>query len=104
MAGRTPSLPGTARRPASAPPVSSSADEANSPACVTRFPDDSVPEADVRPTLFMVASIRQTELPILMKNALDDPEVTVAAIGGGVLALAMAGLIEGHPVVTITGG
>ncbi|HEU4421780.1 MAG TPA: DJ-1/PfpI family protein [Pilimelia sp.] len=53
---------------------------------------DTVPPA--------LARALQTELPILMKDALDDPDVTVAAIGGGVLMLAMAGLIEGRPVVT----
>lgn len=35
-----------------------------------------------------------TELPTLLKQAMDDPDVTVAAVCGGSLVLAMAGLLE----------
>ncbi|MDH6218077.1 DJ-1/PfpI family protein [Streptomyces pseudovenezuelae] len=41
-----------------------------------------------------------TELPALMKAALDNPEVTVAAVCGGSLVLAMAGLLEGRHATT----
>jgi transcriptional regulator GlxA family with amidase domain len=41
-----------------------------------------------------------TELPALLKKALDDPEVTVATVCGGSLVLAMAGLLEGRHVTT----
>jgi transcriptional regulator GlxA family with amidase domain len=40
------------------------------------------------------------ELPVLLKHALDDPDVVVAAVGGGALLLAAAGLIEGRHAVT----
>ncbi|MFC1434021.1 DJ-1/PfpI family protein [Streptacidiphilus sp. N1-3] len=41
-----------------------------------------------------------TELPVLMKAAMDNPEVTVATVCGGSLVLAMAGLLEGRHVTT----
>lgn len=41
-----------------------------------------------------------TELPALMKSALDNPAVTVAAVCGGSLVLAMAGLLEGRHATT----
>lgn len=41
-----------------------------------------------------------TELPALLKAAMDDPEVTVAAVCGGSLVLAMAGLLEGRHATT----
>ena len=42
----------------------------------------------------------ETDLPTLMKRALDNPKVLVATVCGGSLALAMAGLLEGRHVVT----
>lgn len=42
----------------------------------------------------------ETNLPALMRKALDNPRVTVATVCGGSLALAMAGLLEGRHVVT----
>lgn len=41
-----------------------------------------------------------TELPALLKEAMDDPEVTVGAVCGGSLVLAMAGLLEGRCATT----
>ncbi|WP_413812717.1 DJ-1/PfpI family protein [Streptomyces sp. OE57] len=41
-----------------------------------------------------------TELPALLKQAMDDPHITVAAVCGGSLVLAMAGLLEGRHVTT----
>ncbi|WP_413757549.1 DJ-1/PfpI family protein [Streptomyces sp. MMBL 11-3] len=41
-----------------------------------------------------------TGLPALLKTAMDDPEVTVAAVCGGSLVLAMAGLLEGRRATT----
>ncbi|MFZ3495288.1 DJ-1/PfpI family protein [Streptomyces sp. 5.8] len=41
-----------------------------------------------------------TELPTLLKAAMDDPEVTVASVCGGSLVLAMAGLLEGRHATT----
>ncbi|MFI1607289.1 DJ-1/PfpI family protein [Streptomyces griseofuscus] len=41
-----------------------------------------------------------TELPTLLKQAMDDPDVTVAAVCGGSLVLAMAGLLEDRHAIT----
>ncbi|MFF2773892.1 DJ-1/PfpI family protein [Streptomyces sp. NPDC058052] len=41
-----------------------------------------------------------TGLPALLKRAMDDPDVTVAAVCGGSLVLAMAGLLEGRHATT----
>ncbi|KOX24727.1 glutamine amidotransferase [Streptomyces sp. NRRL F-6491] len=41
-----------------------------------------------------------TELPALLTRAMDDPDVTVAAVCGGSLVLAMAGLLEGRHATT----
>lgn len=41
-----------------------------------------------------------TELPALLKAAMDNPEVTVSAVCGGSLVLAMAGLLEGRHATT----
>ena len=48
----------------------------------------------------LLARTMETNLPALMKKALDNPRVTVATVCGGSLALAMAGLLEGRHVVT----
>ena len=60
-------------------------------------PDDE-PAADSIPVL--LARTVETELPLLMKKALDNPKVLVATVCGGSLTLAMAGLLEGRHVVT----
>ncbi|MFF5306420.1 DJ-1/PfpI family protein [Streptomyces sp. NPDC013161] len=41
-----------------------------------------------------------TELPGLLKAAMDNPRITMAAVCGGSLVLAMAGLIEGRNATT----
>ncbi|MFI1470559.1 DJ-1/PfpI family protein [Streptomyces wuyuanensis] len=41
-----------------------------------------------------------TELPALLRAAMADPEVTVGAVCGGSLVLAMAGLLEGRRATT----
>ncbi|WP_113698806.1 DJ-1/PfpI family protein [Nonomuraea lactucae] len=41
-----------------------------------------------------------TELPALLKAAMENPEVTVSTVCGGSLVLAMAGLLEGRHVTT----
>ncbi|RRR76139.1 DJ-1/PfpI family protein [Streptomyces sp. RP5T] len=41
-----------------------------------------------------------TELPALLKAAMENPEVTVSAVCGGSLILAMAGLLEGRHATT----
>jgi putative intracellular protease/amidase len=48
----------------------------------------------------LLARTMETNLPALMRKALDNPKVTVATVCGGSLALAMAGLLEGRHVVT----
>ncbi len=55
-------------------------------------------EIDTIPIL--LARTMETDLPALMKRALDNPKVLVATVCGGSLALAMAGLLEGRHVVT----
>ncbi|MFJ9683768.1 DJ-1/PfpI family protein [Streptomyces sp. NPDC101194] len=41
-----------------------------------------------------------TELPALLKQAMDDPDITVATVCGGSLVLAMAGFLEGRHATT----
>ncbi|MFF3277171.1 DJ-1/PfpI family protein [Streptomyces chrestomyceticus] len=41
-----------------------------------------------------------TELPALLKQAMDAPDITVATVCGGSLVLAMAGLLEGRHATT----
>ena len=48
----------------------------------------------------ILARTMETNLPALMRKALDNPKTTVATVCGGSLALAMAGLIEGRHAVT----
>lgn len=60
-------------------------------------PEDG-PEMVTIPLL--LARTLDTDLPRLIRQALDDPRVTVATVCGGGLALAMAGLLEGRHVVT----
>jgi transcriptional regulator GlxA family with amidase domain len=54
--------------------------------------DDSIP--------VILGRTLGTELPDLLREALDRPGVTVATVCGGSLVLAMAGLIEGRPATT----
>jgi transcriptional regulator GlxA family with amidase domain len=57
-----------------------------------RQPDDSVP--------VLLGRTLTTELPALLKAAMAHPEVTVGAVCGGSLVLAMAGLLEGRHATT----
>lgn len=53
------------------------------------------------PTIpMLLAATIDTPLPGLIRRALDDPDVLVATVCGGSLALAMAGLLEGRNAVT----
>jgi transcriptional regulator GlxA family with amidase domain len=49
---------------------------------------------------FILAKTLDTDLPILMHQAFENPEITVATVCGGSLALAMAGLLEDRHAVT----
>ena len=57
-------------------------------------------ESQIATIPILLARTMETDLPILMRKALDNPKVTVATVCGGSLALAMAGLLEGRHVVT----
>lgn len=48
----------------------------------------------------LLARTLDTPLPGLLRRALDAPDVLVATVCGGSLALAMAGLLEGRHTVT----
>ena len=56
------------------------------------------PEGDTIPVL--LARTVETELPVLVRQALESGRTLVATVCGGGLALAMAGLLEGRHVVT----
>lgn len=55
-------------------------------------------EVDTIPVL--LAQFGETEAGPLMRKAMANPDVTVATVCGGSLALAMAGLLEGRNAVT----
>jgi transcriptional regulator GlxA family with amidase domain len=57
-------------------------------------------DPDCADVVVMPGAIGPVAVPVLVKHALDNPEVTVAAVGGGGLALASAGLIERRHVAT----
>jgi transcriptional regulator GlxA family with amidase domain len=54
--------------------------------------DDSIP--------MLLGRTVTTELPALLKSALENPQVLVATVCGGSLVLAMAGLLEGRHATT----
>jgi transcriptional regulator GlxA family with amidase domain len=58
-------------------------------------PDDGVETIPV-----LLARAAQTDLLPLLQKAFDNPDVTVTAVCGGSVILAMAGLIEGRHAVT----
>jgi transcriptional regulator GlxA family with amidase domain len=60
--------------------------------------DGDPDEIDTIPVL--LARFGETAAIELMRKALDNPDITVATVCGGSLALAMAGLIEGRNAVT----
>ncbi|WP_431910193.1 DJ-1/PfpI family protein [Micromonospora carbonacea] len=57
------------------------------------------PDQGVQTIPVLLARFAESTAP-LMRTALDNPDVTVATVCGGSLALAMAGLIEGRHAVT----
>lgn len=68
------------------------------PGAAGRLPDDNEPTDDSIPVI--LGRTLNTELPALLKEALDRPGLTVATVCGGSMVLAMAGLIEGRPATT----
>ncbi|NRQ39415.1 DJ-1/PfpI family protein [Nonomuraea sp. NN258] len=59
---------------------------------------DPAPEDDSIPVL--LGRTLATELPALLKAAMNNPDITVTAVCGGSLVLAMAGLLEGRHATT----
>jgi transcriptional regulator GlxA family with amidase domain len=59
-------------------------------------PIDGDPDEGAQTIPVLLARFGETAAVPLMQKALDNPEVTVAAVCGGSLALAMAGLLEGR--------
>lgn len=47
-----------------------------------------------------LARVLETELPVLLKAAMEDAQTTVATVCGGSLVLAMAGLLQGRHATT----
>lgn len=58
-------------------------------------PDDGIQTIPV-----LLAKAAETELTPLLRNAFEHPRVTVAAVCGGSVIMAMSGLIEGRHAVT----
>ncbi|MFH8749701.1 DJ-1/PfpI family protein [Streptomyces rimosus] len=56
------------------------------------------PQGDTIPVL--LGRTLTTELPALLRAAMENPDVTVSAVCGGSLVLAMAGLLEGRCATT----
>ncbi|MGK3940142.1 DJ-1/PfpI family protein [Streptomyces caeruleatus] len=66
-------------------------------------PDDDAATGEWQQDAFIPVLLGRTlttELPALLKAAMDNPEVTVSAVCGGSLVLAMAGLLEGRHATT----
>ena len=63
-------------------------------------PDEPAAEAAEVSVPAILGRTLDTGLPVLLKEALDRPGLTVATVCGGSMVLAMAGLIEGRPVTT----
>ncbi len=63
--------------------------------------DDETSDAERADTIPVILSrTLHTDLPALLKDALDRPGLTVATVCGGSMVLAMAGLIEGRYATT----
>ncbi len=67
-------------------------------------PVDGDPDAGVETIPVLLARFAATDATPLVAEAMDDPDVLVATVCGGSLALAMGGLLEGRNVVTHTLG
>lgn len=63
-------------------------------------PLDGDPDEGAETIPVLLARFAQSGAAELLRRALDNPEVVVATVCGGSLALAMAGLIEGRHAVT----
>ena len=63
-------------------------------------PLDGDPDDGIETIPVLLARFAQTQAAELLRQALANPDVTVATVCGGSLALAMAGLIEGRRAVT----
>lgn len=63
-------------------------------------PIDGDPDDGVVTIPVLLARFGETEAVPLMRKAMANPDVTVATVCGGSLALAMAGLLEGRHAVT----
>lgn len=63
-------------------------------------PLDGDPDEGVETIPVLLARFADSAAASLLRTAMDNPDVTVAAVCGGSLALAMAGLIEGRHAVT----
>jgi transcriptional regulator GlxA family with amidase domain len=61
---------------------------------------DGDPDEGAETIPVLLARFGETTAVPMIRRALDNPDVTVAAVCGGALALAMAGLIEGRNAVT----
>jgi len=67
------------------------------------FPDQEVGAGERQQDEFIPVLLGRaltTELPTLLKAAMESPEVTVGTVCGGSLVLAMAGLLEGRHATT----
>ncbi|WP_326705001.1 DJ-1/PfpI family protein [Streptomyces cyaneofuscatus] len=53
-----------------------------------------------QPIPVLIGRTLTTDLPALLRTAMDDPSVTVATVCGGSLVLALAGLLEGRHATT----
>ncbi|HYZ67693.1 MAG TPA: DJ-1/PfpI family protein, partial [Mycobacterium sp.] len=63
-------------------------------------PIDGDPDDGVVTIPVLLARFAQSAAVPLLREAMDNPDITVAAVCGGSLALAMAGLLEGRHAVT----
>jgi transcriptional regulator GlxA family with amidase domain len=63
-------------------------------------PIDGDPDDGVVTIPVLLARFGQSAAVPLLREAMDNPDITVAAVCGGSLALAMAGLLEGRHAVT----
>lgn len=64
-------------------------------------PISEAADGSARDTIpILLARTLETALPALLRDALANPNVTVATVCGGSLVLAMAGLLEGRHAVT----